>query len=303
MSTRMRHFLSPWLLLALSATAQAADWQFLGVSSAGQHFVDPATLQWEADRTSFSVATRVVVEDGSEWQTTMTVGCAENRFRYLRGKQVRDGKTLVSFDAPREDEPINAGSMPDQLQKEYCRVADRKDIAWQAVGKSEIATVYYDPASVRQNRERTRFKVDTRVQPFKGSEQTFSSLSFDCAAQTFTVLRLSKSIDGRTEQIFDRPQQATPTSKTATLSTLAGKFCGKAGTQAAAPSACSRTLDRIKAIEAQVQYDFDHGALQCQRAEIYIKDLSEIRTEVERLRCAVADLPGYMQTVRQAACQ
>ena len=298
----MRNLLSLWLLLALSPAVHAADWQFLGVSSAGEHFVDPATLQWEADRKSFNIATRVVVEDGSEWQTAMEIACAENRFRYLRGKQMRGDQTLVNFDKPREQEPINAGSMPDQLQKEYCRVADRKDIAWQALGKSEIATVYYDPASVRQNPERTHFKVDTRVQPFKGDEQTFSSLSFDCSAQTFTVLRLSKTVEGRVEQIFDRPQQATPTSKTATLSTLAGKFCGKPGAQAPAPSACDRTLDKLKALEAQVQYDFDQGELQCQRAEVYLKDLNEVSVEVERLHCAVADLPGYMQAVRQAAC-
>ncbi len=297
----MRHFLSLLLLFMLNASAQAADWQFLGVSSAGQHFVDPATLKWEADKKSFNVATRVVVEDGSEWQTTLKIACAGNSFRYLRGKQVRGDKTLVSFDTPREDERINAGSMPDQLQKEYCRVADRQDIAWQALGKSEIATVYYDPASVRQNREHTRFKVDTRVQPLKGEGQTFSSLSFDCAAQTFTVLRLSKTTAGRTEQIFDRPQQATPTSKTATLTTLADKFCGKA-TQAPQPSACTRTLDKLKAIEAQVQYDFDQGELQCSRAETYLKDLNEVSTEIDRLHCAVADLPGYIQTVRQAGC-
>lgn len=298
----MRRLLLCGLLLAAFVPAHAADWQFLGASSAGQHFVDPATLQWEPDGKSFSIATRVAVEDGSEWQTTMKVACAENRFRYLRGKQVRGDETLVSFDTPREDEAIQAGSMPDQLQKEYCRVADRQDIAWQVVGKSEIATVYYDPASVRQNREHTRFKVDTRVQPFKGDEQTFSSLSFDCAAQTFTVLRLSRTVNGHTEQVFDRPQQATPTSKTATLTTLAGKFCGKKA-QTPVQAACGRVLDRIKAIEAQVQYDFDQGQLQCERAQAYLKDLGEVGAEVERLRCAVADLPGYMQTVRQAGCR
>ena len=297
----MRCFLSLLLLFALNAPAQADEWQFLGVSSAGQHFVDPATLQWEADKKSFSIATRVVVEDGSEWQTTLKIACAENSFRYLRGKQLRGDKTLVSFDAPREEEGISAGSMPDQLQKEYCRIADRKDIVWQTVGKSEIATVYYDPASVRQNREHTRFKVDTRVQPLKGDEQTFSSLSFDCAAQTFTVLRLSKTKAGRTEQIFDRPQQAMPTSKTATLSTLAGKFCGKAA-PATQQSACSKPLGKLKAIEAQVQYDFDQGELQCGRAETYLKDLNEVSAEIERLHCAVADLPCYIQTVRQAGC-
>lgn len=317
-----------WLLLMLtlfSAQASAADWQFLGASSVGQHFVDPASLKWEADRAAFSIATRVLEKDGGEWLTTLRIACQANNFAYLHGKHIKKGKTLASFSTPRPAESISAGSMPDQLHKEYCRLADRKEIQWQEIGKSSIATVYYDPASVRQNQERTRFKADTRVQPFAGDEQTFTSMSFDCADDTFTVLRMSKVKNGQAEQIFDRPQRATPTSKTATLARLADKFCGQpasrqsgstqSGSTSSAPAktidkssknanqaACNEELAKLKAMEAQVQYDFDNSELQCERAEKYVKELVRIDSSVKKLQCAVADLQGYIQTVQAAGC-
>lgn len=300
-----------WLLILLTALAAptvAADWQFLGASEAGQHYVDPASLQWQGGRTAFSIATKVQEKDGGEWLTTLKVGCKAGSFTYLRGSHVQDGKTLASFDTPRPAEPISAGSMPDQLQKEYCPVADRKDIRWQAIGKSDIATVYFDPASVRQNRDHTRFKVNTRVQPFTSEAQTYSSLSFNCSDDTFTVLRMSKAKDGETEQIFDKPQRATPTSKTATLSTLAAKFCGVplaadgAGASKTNQAACDQALTELKGIEAQVQYDFDNNALQCKRAESYLQQVSRINATVRKLHCPIADLQGYMQAVKQAGC-
>lgn len=172
------------------------------------------------------------------------------------------------------------------------------------MGKSEIATVYYDPASVRQNRDSTHFKVNTRVTPFKNEAQTFSSLSFDCKAQMFTVLRMSKVANGETERIFDRPQKATAVAKTATLSTLAQKFCGKPAPEKAGndANACDSALAKLRGIEAQVQYDFDQGDLQCKRAEQYLKDLGAIRDQVQKHHCKVADLDGYLQTVKQAGC-
>jgi hypothetical protein len=298
------------MLAMISAQAYGAEWQFLGASNAGQHYVDAATLQWDEGKTAFSIDTRVVEKDGGVWLTTLDIACRDNRFAYLRGSHGQDGKTLARFDKPQPREAISAGSMPDQLYREYCRVADRKDIAWQALGKSEIATVYYDPASVRQHPDRTHFKADTRVQPFTGKMQTFSSLSFDCKAGTFTVLRMSKVIDGQTEQLFDKPQRAVSTSKTATLGALAGKYCaaprsaakpGQSG-QASTSAECDKELDRLKAVEAQVQYDFDNNELQCSRAQKYLKQLRNVSAAIGKLGCAVADLDGYMQSVKQAGC-
>ncbi|HEX5538498.1 MAG TPA: surface-adhesin E family protein [Methylophilaceae bacterium] len=306
------------LLLTMAMQVQAADWQFLGASEAGQHYVDPSTLQWESGKTAFQIATKVQEQSGGEWLITLRIDCKENSFAYLSGQHTEGGKTLLDFATPRPAESINAGSMPDQLQQEYCRVADRKGIQWQAIGKSDIATVYFDPASVRQNKDGTRFKVNTRVQPFSGEEQTFSSLSFNCTDDTFTVLRLSKVKDGQTEQVFDKPQQAMATAKTATLSTLAAKFCGKpaantdgkagdqtnhqADHQADHQAECEQALTKLKGLEAQVQYDFDHQALQCKRAKAYVQQIRGIDKTVRRLHCAVADLQGYMQTVEQAGC-
>lgn len=295
------------LLIALTSPVNAADWQFLGASEVGQHYVDPASLQWEDGGAAFTIATKVQENDGSEWLITLKVGCKASRFTYLRGSHVQDGKTLTGFDTARPAEPISTGSMPDQLQKEYCAVADRKDIRWQAIGKSDIATVYFDPASVRQSRDHTRFKVNTRVQPFSDETQTYSSLSFNCSDGTFTVLRMSKAKNGEIERIFDKPQRATPTGKTATLSTLAARFCAtptanEAGAGKKEPAACDEALTRLKGIEAQVQYDFDNNALQCQRVKSYLQQISRINDTVRKLHCAVADLQGYMQTIRQAGC-
>lgn len=298
------------LLAMISVQAQAAAWQFLGASDAGQHYVDAATLEWANDRTSFSIATKVVEQGSEQWLTTLSISCQGGRFAYLGGRHVRNGKTLAHFKDPRPEEPISKGSMPDQLHQEYCRPADRKDIAWQVVGKSEIATVYFDPASIRQHPDRTHFKVDTRVQPFVGKKQTFSSLSFDCNANTFAVLRMSQGANGEIEQLFDKPQRPMPTSSTATLGMLAARYCAKPGAakyagqppQKAGSGACERELAKLKSIEAQVQYDFDNNALQCTRAESYLKQLRSISAAVTRLHCEVADLLGYMQTVKQAGC-
>jgi hypothetical protein len=298
------------LLTMVSGQAQAAAWQFLGASDAGQHYVDAATLKWTDDRASFSIATKVVEQGGEQWLTTLKIACQGNRFAYLSGRHVRNGRALAQFEAPQPEEPISKGSMPDQLHQEYCRPADRKDIAWREVGKSETATVYFDPASVRQHPDRTNFKVNTRVQPFAGKRQTFSSLSFDCDANTFTVLRMSQGANGETEQLFDKPQRAMPTSSTATLGTLAARYCDKTGAakhvgqspQETGSGACEKELVKLKSIEAQVQYDFDNNALQCPRAESYLQQLRSISAAVTRLHCEVADLQAYMQTVRQAGC-
>lgn len=282
---------------------QAADWQPLGTSELGKHFVDRTSLQWSADKTSFAVDTRIEEKADQEWLLTLQVDCTENTFSYLKGKQSSNGKVLALFDQPRAREQISRGSMPDQLKTGFC--GKPGEIQWQPVGKSHISTIYYDPSSIRQSGDGRRFQANTRVVPFKGEEVTFSSLDFNCADQTFVATKMSKLKDGKLQQVFDKPQPATPTSKTATLDKLAKKFCGqpaKVSGQKASQAECDKVVSKIKAIEASVQKDYDNGSLKCAQGEAYMAELQKQGKLVEQYQCPVSLLESYVQTVKEAAC-
>lgn len=297
----MRLLLAPIFLLPICA--EAADWQPLGASELGKHFVDRASLQWSADESSFTVDTRIEEKADQEWLLMLQVRCTENTFSYLKGRQSSNGKVLAQFDKPRAPEQISKGSMPDQLKTGFC--GKPGEIQWQPVGKSNISTVYYDPSSIRQSGDGRRFQANTRVVPFKGDEVTFSSLDFNCAEQTFVITKMSKLKEGKLQQVFDKPQPATPTSRTATLDKLVKKFCSqpaKASGQKASQPECEKVVGQIKAIEASVQKDYDNGSLKCAQGEAYIAELQKQGKLAEQYQCPVNSLESYIQTVKDAAC-
>ena len=216
------------LIVAMFAVmhVQAEEWQLLGESEAGRHYVDRESLQWDTTQTIFRIMTNVQQYDDTAWLTLMEIDCQQATFAYIGGIKTQQDRILSQFDNPRPAEPISEASMPDQLRQQYCYSNDDLRLAqWESIGKSNIAEVFFDRASVRQSTDHARFVAETKVMPFKGNEETLSTLVFNCSDRTFTLLKANKLKDGKLEPIFDKPQPASPTSKTATLDKLANQFC------------------------------------------------------------------------------
>jgi hypothetical protein len=227
-----------WRLLLLACLlgtshAQAEEWQFLGSSQVGEHYVDRDSLQWGDDQSTFSIVTNVIQRDASAWLTVMEIDCQKNTFAYTHGIKVQDKNVLSKFDTPRPAEPISPESMPDQLKQQYCDTGSASRLAeWESIGKSNIAEVYFDRATIRQSQDGARFVAETKVVPLDNDQEpTFSTIVFNCSDKTFTLLKLNKLKNGKLENIFDKPQPAAPVSKTATLDKLAGKFCASPSKQ------------------------------------------------------------------------
>jgi hypothetical protein len=212
------------LSLGLVMPAQAANWNLLGESSFGKHYIDMGTLEWEVSKTAFTINTRVVQPDSAEWLTTIRVDCKDSSYAYLSGSKTQDGQELSEFETPKPASAIVRDSMPDQLKGSFCGV---RSIAgqWESIGKSKISEVFFNRKSIKQYADGSHFLVDTRVVPFDKSQETLSTLSFDCDASTFIMTRMSTLKDGKLTQVFDKPKPTTMVSKTATLETLSQKFC------------------------------------------------------------------------------
>lgn len=210
-------------------SAHAEQWQLLGPSEAGDHYVDRDSLRWDASQSIFRIVTNVRLYDDTVWLTEMEIDCREATFAYVSGVKMQGDTILSRFDSPRPAEPISEESMPDQLRNQYCYSDIELQVAqWQSIGKSSIAEVFFDRASIRQSQDHARFVAETKVVPFKGDGETLSTLVFSCRDRTFTLLKANTLKDGKLEPIFDKPQPASPTSKTATLDKLADLFCDPA---------------------------------------------------------------------------
>jgi hypothetical protein len=116
--------------------------------------------------------------------------------------------------------------MPDQLRQQYCDLySGPNSDEWESIGKSNIAEVFFDRSAIKLNQDGTYFMAKTKVVPLNKQELTFSTIVFNCSDRTFTVTKLSKLKNGKIEHVFDKPQKPTAVSKTATLETLATRFC------------------------------------------------------------------------------
>ncbi|HEY8119358.1 MAG TPA: hypothetical protein VIE91_08980 [Methylophilaceae bacterium] len=216
------------LLLGISSV-QAEEWQLLGPSEAGDHYVDRDSLRWDPTQTIFRIVTNVQLYDDTVWLTELEVDCQQSSYAYISGVKMLGNQVLSRFDKPKAPEPISQESMPDQLRNQYCYSDIDLNVAqWESVGKSSIAEVFFDRTSIKQSKDKARFVAETRVVPFNGDEETLSTLVFSCSDHTFTLLKANRVKDGKLQPIFDKPQRATPTSKTATLDKLSSKFCGSA---------------------------------------------------------------------------
>jgi hypothetical protein len=218
--------LSLLVCLLGAVQAQAEEWKFLGSSQLGKHYVDRDSLHWDDNQSTFSIVTNVIQSDKSAWLTVIEIDCHQNTFTYTHGIKMQDKNVLSKFDTPRRTEPINPESMPDKLRRQYCDADSNSAPAeWESIGKSNIAEVFFDRTSVKQSQDGDSFMAETKVVPLDNQEPTFSRILFNCSDKTFTLLRLSKLKNGKMEHVFNKPQPPTATSKTATLETLADKFC------------------------------------------------------------------------------
>lgn len=221
----MKTLLSLFLLFGITSV-HAEQWQLLGPSEAGEHYVDRDSLQWDVTQTVFKIMTNVRLYDDSVWLTDMEINCQQATYAYLSGVKMQGDAVISRFDQPKPAEPISEESMPDQLRNQYCYSNDDLKLArWESIGKSSIAEVFFDSTSIKQSTDKARFVAETKVVALKGEEETLSTLVFNCTDRTFTLLKANKIKDGKLEPIFDKPQRAEPTSKTATLDKLANKFC------------------------------------------------------------------------------
>jgi len=298
------------MLLVLAPMTQAAEWQFMGDSEVGKHFLDRTTLIWEQNKTTFSVLTKVTQKNDQEWLLRMQVDCKLNSYTYVNGTKSVKGEVVLKFDTPKPTETILADTVPDQLKREYCEAPNQASTQWELVGKSAIADVYFDPSSLRYSNEANLFIVETRVQPFDQSGETLSRLSFNCDNHTFSVLRMSKFKDGKIENLFEKPQAAAPTNKTATLDKLADRFCSTIKQMDADPAesgsqqtVCDQTLAELQAIEDQVQTDIDTDNLKCKRNQSYLKQLDVLNKVIRRNSCPVGDLADYMKSIKALDCK
>ena len=221
----MKTLLSLVLLFGITS-AHAEEWQLLGPSEAGDHYVDRDSLIWNPSQSIFRILTNVRLYDDSLWLTQMEIDCQQASYAYISGVKMQGTTILSHFDKPKSPEPIVAESMPDQLRNQYCYSdIDLQVAQWESVGKSSIAEVFFDSKSIKHSKDKVRFLAETKVVKFENEEETLSTLMFNCTDRTFTLLKANKIKDGKLQPIFDKPQHAVPTSKTATLDKLAKKFC------------------------------------------------------------------------------
>lgn len=299
----MRRFF--WLLLLAGTYAVAADWQFLGASDTGAYYADRHSLKWEADQPVFTIATNVIEKDKTEWHTVIRIDCSNSTFTYMRGARLQDGKPGLMFDKPRSTEKILEGTMPHMLKSEYCGAMPASDssiVRWEPAGKSNVANVYFDRASLKQNKD--GFVIDTKVVPFNHEEETYGTVSFSCTDDTFTMLKLNRFKDGRMEHVFDKPQPPLKTSKMTTLAIVADKFCGKQKSPVSASAAdpCVKALADMRRLELAIQKDADEGGLQCKQVQGYLKQIDAIATASGQHGCTISGLDAYRQQVKTADC-
>lgn len=291
-------------LFLLAAPVWAADWQFLGASDAGAYYADRHSLQWQGGNPVFDIATNVIEKDKVQWHTVIRIDCGNSTFTYLSGAKVEGGKASLRFDTPRSTEKILAGTMPDLLKTEYCgtfSAADRKIVRWEPAGKSNVANVYFDRASLKQNQD--GFVIDTKVVPFNHEEETYGTVSFSCKNDTFTMLKLDRFRGGKLEKVFDKPQPPLQTSKMATLEIVADKFCGNTKkTAASATDACVQVLASLRSLEAQIQQDADNGGLACGQVGDYLQQISDIGKATGKHDCGISGLDAYAHQIKSADC-
>ncbi|MCB5191687.1 hypothetical protein LG198_13190 [Methylobacillus arboreus] len=302
----MRSVWFGFLLLA-GVAAHAEQWDLMGESNVGRHYVDPGTMVRDTAGKKFTMHTKVEQPDSAIWVTTMQVDCRAQRFSYLSGYQLKDGKQVVKFDAPRAQGPISAGSLPDQLQQKYCVAAApaARSTQWEIVSNSNTGEVAFDRASLQQHTAH-EFTVNTRVKPFNKNEQTLSTLRLDCSLNTFKLLQAQKMRDGKTEALFDKPQPAAPVNKSATVQQLARAICSPPAKPARNPfqdDACKGILNDLQSLEKRVQADVDASALYCDTMQKYLDQLAGIADAVEKNRCDIHSLDQYQRQIRAAGCE
>ena len=299
----MRQFL--WLLLLAGTQVMAADWQFLGASDTGAYYADRRALKWETDQPVFTIATNVIEKDKTEWHTVIRIDCGNSTFTYMRGARLQDGKTGLMFDTPRPTEKILEGTMPHLLKSEYCGAMSASGasiVRWEPAGKSNVANVYFDRASHKQNK--VGCVIDTKVVPFVHEEENYGTVSFSCTDDTFTMLKLNRFKGGKMEQVFDKPQPPLKTSKMATLEIVADKFCGKQKTPVASAAAdpCVKALADMRRLELAIQKDADEGGLQCKQVQSYLQQIDAVATTSRQHDCTISGLDAYRQQVKTADC-
>ncbi|SNR76277.1 hypothetical protein SAMN05192560_0949 [Methylobacillus rhizosphaerae] len=295
--------------LMLAMTAMAADqWELSGESSAGKHFVDHSSVVRDMAEQRFTAQTKVEQPDGSVWITTMQVDCKSSRFSYLQGYQIRNGQQVVRFDVPRAAEAINPGSLPDQLQQQYCMKKAApvvKSPQWEVISNSNSGEVALDRASLQQSAAH-ELTVNARVKSFRNDEQMLSTLQLNCDQGTFRLLQAQKIHAGKTTPIFDKPQPSAPLAKSATAQQLAKAVCSPAGKQARNPfqeDSCKEILTELQALEGKVQADVDANALYCDAMQKYLDQLADIADKVEKNHCAIHNLDQYQRQIRAAGCE
>jgi hypothetical protein len=294
-----------WVLLLVAANVYAADWQFLGASDAGAYYADRHSLIWQANNPVFTIATNVIEKDKTEWHTVIQIDCGNNTFTYLNGAKMEGGKATLRFDTPRSTEKVLAGTMPDMLKTEYCGVmpaASGKIVRWEPAGKSNVANVYFDRASLKQ--EKDGFAINTKVVPFHHEEETYATVSFNCKDKTFIMRKLDRLKNGKLEKVFDKSQPPLQTSKMATLEIVAIKFCGNVAVSAAASrgNICTQALTKMRSLETRIQKDVDDGGLQCVQVDEYLKEIQGIRDITRQHDCGINGLEAYMQQIKTADC-
>ncbi|WP_137718806.1 surface-adhesin E family protein [Methylobacillus flagellatus] len=318
----MRRALAAMLLHAvlLASPAAWADWQAVGKSVAGEYFIDPDTVQMQPEQRSFTIMTRVVQADGGVWNTQMQVDCANKQYRYLRGGRTFNKREFDRFDQPQSVQAIAADSLPDQLRQAYCEAAaasaqadaspasNSAEPQWELLATSKQGEVYFDPASLLRSTDQQAFRINTRVIKPAEQETSLSTLSFDCASDTFRILSLSQIRQGKPVQVFGRAQAPVPTSRTETLGRLSDMFCAKAAalpasSAATISSACQQQMDKLKKLEVTIQKAVDSGKLACSQSMAFIQDLQGIAQHVRQQQCPVGDLSEYIQSVGEVECR
>ena len=296
-----------WLLLLgtllLATQGLAADWQFVGSNNTGKYYIDRGSVRW-LDPQSFTIMTNVIQRDEAELQTMIKIDCRQGTYTYMSGRETKKDKLISQFDQPRQPDAIAEGSMPHELKIEYCDAPETRQAQWESIGKSKISEVFYDKASIKQSSDGERFVADTKVVPFDNKEQTYSRMLFNCSEKTFIVLRLSKLKDGKQQQIFDKPQPPTPTSKTATLDKLANLYCGKAPPPVvnASGQACAEALEIVQLMEEQIRQDIAGGGMRCSQMDSYLQSVRDLQEVVQRYQCPIDGLDAFSQEIRGAGC-